>query len=79
MCEETRNEAEKWLKKIENLEIHSKNKKGEEFKKNIESYISDSKYFLSKNDFVKSFEAVIWAWAFLEIGEDIKILEINNK
>ncbi len=63
-------EIKKWTKKI-NEEI--KGIQGDEdFLKNINAYINDSKYFFEKNDFVRSFEAIIWAWAWLEIGKDIK-------
>jgi len=40
--------------------------------KNIDAYLSDSKYFLEKNDLIRAFEAVIWAWAWMEIMEHWK-------
>ncbi len=73
--EELKKETEKWLSKINEKKLTAKTEKGEEFKKNIEAYISDSKHFTEKGDFVRAFEAVIWAWAFLEISEDLKLLE----
>ena len=72
--EELKKETEKWLNKIKEKKLIAKTEKGEEFKKNIEAYISDSKHFTEKGDFVRAFEAVIWAWAFLEISEDLKLL-----
>jgi hypothetical protein len=80
MCDifkELKKETEKWLDKIECLRIESENEKGEEFKKNIEAYISDSKHFLEKNDLIRAFEAVIWAWAFFEISKDLGLLKTN--
>jgi hypothetical protein len=68
-------ETQKWLKKIESIKIKPKTDKGKEYKTNIEAYISDSKHFLGKKDYVRAFEAVIWAWAFLEISKDLKLIE----
>lgn len=69
-------ETEKWLKRAESefakTKPHEKN--GEQFAKNIAAYLNDSKYFSEKKDYVRAFEAVIWAWAWIEIGKEIKIL-----
>lgn len=77
ISEDLKKETEKWLEKIENLEVESKTEKGQEFKKNIESYISDSKHFLEKGDLIRAFEAVVWAWAFLEISKELEFLVIG--
>lgn len=71
-------ETRKWLKKIEALKIKPKSEKGKEYKTNIEAYIKDSKYFLEKKDYVRAFEAVIWAWAFLEISKEMGLIEASN-
>jgi len=75
--EELKNETIKWLnrirEKIKNVE--AVNKKGEEFLRNINAYISDTEYFLNKNDLIRSFECIVWAWAWLEIGLNIGILK----
>lgn len=70
-----REETKKWLGKLELLKIHPKDKKGEEFLSNINAYISDSKYFLEKEDLIRAFEAVVWAWAWYEIGRDMGFVE----
>ena len=79
MSTETRliSETEKWLKKAEKefSKITPSGKKGEEFAKNIAAYLNDTKYFSEKHDYVRAFEAVIWAWAWIEIGRDVQILE----
>ncbi|VVB60238.1 Uncharacterised protein [uncultured archaeon] len=49
--------------------------KGEEFIKNIAAYIDDSMHFTQKKDHVRAFEAIIWAWAWIEIGKDIGVLK----
>ncbi len=73
---ELREEIEKWTLKIreelENMEAYGT--KGKEFLNNIEAYVSDSAHFLEKEDLVRSFEAIIWAWAWLEIGKDLEYL-----
>jgi len=75
--EELKSETIKWLnrirEKIKNVE--AVNKKGEEFLRNINAYISDTEYFLNKNDLIRSFECIVWAWAWLEIGLNIGILK----
>ncbi|MGC9310728.1 MAG: DUF357 domain-containing protein [Candidatus Aenigmatarchaeota archaeon] len=68
-------ETKKWLEKIEGVKFTAKTEKGREYKKNIEAYISDSKHFLEKGDYVRAFEAVVWAWAFLEISKDLRLIE----
>ncbi len=49
--------------------------KGEEFLVNINAYMSDTNHFKEKEDFVRAFEAVVWAWAWLEIGKEAGFLE----
>lgn len=70
-------ETEKWRKiaEMEFSKIKPKGKRGEEFTKNIAAYLNDTKYFSEKKDYVRAFEAVIWAWAWIEIGKDIGILQ----
>jgi hypothetical protein len=74
--EELRGEIEKWSKKIgeelENVEVYGT--KGREFLTNIKAYVSDSAHFLEEGDLVRSFEAIIWAWAWLEIGKDMEFI-----
>ncbi len=70
-------ETLKWLERIK-LRIkyvEARDEKGKEFLKNINAYILDSEYFLRKRDLIKAFECVVWAWAWLEIGIDINVLE----
>jgi len=70
-------EIEKWLTRIKKeLEIiEAIDKKGEEFLENINAYANDCEHFLKKGEYVLSFESVVWAWAYLEIGKDLKLLE----
>jgi hypothetical protein len=69
-------EIGKWSVKIERKlkTARAANAKGEEFLKNINAYVSDSAHFLAKGDPVRSFEAIVWAWAWLEIGIELDLL-----
>ncbi|MDD5416539.1 MAG: DUF357 domain-containing protein [Candidatus Aenigmarchaeota archaeon] len=69
MKEVPREEIEKWLNKIESIvdKIEVNDTKGEQMYTNMKAYISDCKHFLKEGDFVRSFEAVVWAWAIYEI------------
>ena len=40
----------------------------EDMLENMSAYLSDSHYFLEQDDLIRAFEAVIWAWAWMEIG-----------
>ncbi len=74
-----RQEIEKWLNKIEPLidNIQILDPRGENMLRNMKAYISDCKHFLEKEDFMRSFEAVIWAWAIYEICSDLDIFKKN--
>uniref|UniRef100_A0A7C3YFH7 DUF357 domain-containing protein n=1 Tax=Geoglobus ahangari TaxID=113653 RepID=A0A7C3YFH7_9EURY len=63
--DELRRETIKWLERIEKLDFDG----DKDFVENVRAYISDSRYFLEKNDLIRAFECVVWAWAWLEIGK----------
>ncbi|MBI5884817.1 DUF357 domain-containing protein [archaeon] len=67
------NETNKWLEKaLEKRKVVS-GRKG--FLENIDAYLKDAGHFLKEKDFVMAFESVVWAWAWIEIGLQEKILE----
>ena len=67
--EHLRNETEKWAGKIAEARKNAVAAEGKEhFLRNIDAYISDSAHFMEKGDLIRSFEAIVWAWAWLEIG-----------
>jgi len=68
-------ETEKWQKKLSALAIKPKSEKGKQYLININAYISDSAHFYSQKDYIRAFEAIIWAWAWVEIGKDTGILD----
>jgi hypothetical protein len=69
-------ETEKWKTKIESeiISVKITGKKSKELMENINAYIKDSDYFLSKKDYIRAFEAIIWAWALYETGKREEIL-----
>jgi hypothetical protein len=77
---EIKDETVKMTKKIESLidKIEVKDDKGEEMLVNMKAYISDSKHFLGDKNYLKSFEAIVWAWAILEICEELGVFKIER-
>ena len=75
-----REEIIKMLDKIEPLvdKIEVQNEKGEEMLENMKAYITDSKHFLGKENYLKSFEAIVWAWAILEICEELGVFKVER-
>lgn len=67
IVEELKIEIEKWTKRMED-ELEKIKTQEDEIIKNIKAYVSDSKYFYSRGDLVRAFEAIIWAWALFEIN-----------
>ena len=74
---ELRKETEKWLvrirKEIKKIELVDKGK--EDLIENIQAYVKDCEYFLKKNDLIRAFESVIWAWSWIEILKELKIVK----
>jgi len=69
-------ETKKWVKKLEkelpNVKITGENAS---FITNINAYVKDSKHFAEKGDLIRSFEAIIWAWAWLEILKELEMIK----
>ena len=63
-----KNETEKWLAKLEQKagEIKLLDPKGAWAMENIKAYMSDCRHFYKAKDFVKSFEAVVYAYGIYE-------------
>ena len=77
--ETLKKETEKWLSKLEkerkSLRILKDSKELKAVLKNLDAYISDTRHFLEKEDFIRAFEAVIYAWGILEACEHLGIVE----
>jgi uncharacterized protein len=71
--EDLRVETVKWQKKAQDL--YEKVSGDGEFLENVSAYIRDCQYFLEKGDLIRAFEAVIWAWAWMEIGLEKGLLQ----
>ena len=71
--EDLQMETLKWLEKAEALFCQVSG--DEHFLDNVSAYIRDSHYFLEKKDLIRAFEAVIWAWAWMEIGLEKEMLK----
>ena len=71
-----REETLAMLEKIGSLidGIEAKGDKGEEMLTNMKAYVSDSRHFLENGNQLKAFEAAVWAWAVLEICEELGVL-----
>ena len=72
-----REEVEKWLKKLEERKdnLFPLNERGAWFIENINAYIQDCRHFMEKGDMVLAFEAIVWAWAWYEIGKELKLIK----
>lgn len=80
MEEDLREEIREMTEKIELLvdKIEIEDGRGVGMLTNMKAYISDSKHFLSANNLIKSFEAIVWAWAILEICEELEVFKIDR-
>jgi hypothetical protein len=69
-------EIDKWLYRVkkELKNVKPRNKKGKEYLENINAYVNDCEHFLKKKDLFLSWESCIWAWAYLEISKDLRLL-----
>lgn len=73
--------AEKELNRLREpiKHIKPKNKKAEDLIMIAKAYYSDAEHFFKKAMYIESFEATIIAWAYLDAGLRIGILEIPEK
>ena len=77
--EELKTETEKWLKKAKEKrqKIKLRDNSKQDMIKNIDAYISDTGHFMKKGDMIRSFEAIVWAWAWMEILAQLKVIETD--
>jgi len=72
LSEQTKIWSDKIKVEMEGIKLLNKDKRN--FLENVQAYIQDSEYFVEQGDLVRAFEAMIWAWSWLEIGREEKIL-----
>lgn len=72
-------EIEKWSKRLDKslASVNPCGEEGDRMLRNIKAYREDSRHFLKKDDLIKSFECLVWAWAILEVGKEIGFLRTN--
>jgi hypothetical protein len=75
LAEELEKETRKWMVKARKKVKTIRPLKREDLYKNALAYIEDSEHFLKKGDLIRSFEAVVWAWAWLEILTELECVE----
>jgi hypothetical protein len=80
---ELKAQTNKWLKKLEK-EIKGMESTGKLGKKqynelitNMKAYVKDARHFIEKKDWVRAFEAVIYAWGILETCQRVGIIKKN--
>jgi len=71
-----RAEIKKWTRKLDDslVQTTANSQKGVEYLTNIKAYQSDSLHFMQKSDHVRAFEALLWAWAYLQIAKDLELV-----
>lgn len=77
---EIKDETLKMIEKIKPLveKIEVKDDKGEEMLENMKAYIEDSKHFLGKENYVKAFEAIVFAYGILETCEELGVFKVER-
>lgn len=73
-------EINKWVDKIEKLldKISIEDPRGESLFTNMRAYIADAKHFRDADDYVRGFEAIVWAWAIFEICMDLGVFALEQ-
>ena len=81
-----REETEKWLAKLRKerplVRISATGpleKKAKEALRNMDAYVKDTSHFLEKGDYVRAFEAIVWAWGILEVLSSMHLIIIDKK
>ena len=65
--EKLKEETEKWLKKLDER-LEGKDRDVEQME-NVLAYRDDTEHFLEEEDYIRAWEAVIYAWGILETLE----------
>ena len=65
-------EIQKWQGKLEEVlkDLTPTSPQTDRYFENMKAYLKDSNHFIEKGDYIRAFEAVIWAWAWYEIGQN---------
>jgi uncharacterized protein len=74
-------ETEKWLHRLQEemktFKVTGKLDKDrvKNMLENINAYIQDTQHFLDQNDYIRSFEAIVYAWGIYETMLSLKAIE----
>ena len=71
--EKLKEETEKWLKKLEDR-LEDRDSSVDQME-NVEAYRDDTYHFLEEEDFIRAWEAIIYAWGILETLERLNYFE----
>jgi len=73
-------EIKKWTTKLDDALCTAKarNDRGDKMLLNIRAYRKDSGHFFERGDLIKSFECLIWAWAILELCEELELFRTDS-
>jgi hypothetical protein len=69
-------ETEKWLKKLEKR-VEDRDESVEQME-NVLAYRDDTSHFLEQEDYIRAWEAVIYAWGILETLERLGKFESSK-
>jgi hypothetical protein len=70
-------ETDTWADRLDEAldDAQAATEEGQAFLENVRAYRSDADHFVEQGDLVRAFEAVVWAWAWLEIGARIDAID----
>ena len=71
--DELQTETKTWMDRFDDRvdDITPQTDAGETMLNNARAYRADTEHFIDDGDWVRAFEAIIWAWSWLEIGEEL--------
>ena len=79
LSEDIQKETQKMCIKLENeikhVSFDSSNNDVKNEVTNLKAYISDCKHFMEKNDLVKAFEAIVFAWGIFEALSNLHLIK----
>jgi hypothetical protein len=75
--ERLESQTDTWSQRLDEAldEASALENRGRAFLENVQAYRSDAEHFAGEGDLVRAFEAVVWAWAWLEIGARIDAID----
>lgn len=70
-----RAETDTWTGRFDDrIDAVSATADGKRLLENARAYRDDTEHFIAEEDWVRAFEAIVWAWSWLEIGKELDVL-----